>query len=167
MNTELWIERGPLYCAEFLYNLPVLQFYATAGGFEFLLQSLDVPFLLQLFRASAPSPLESHSCWSITLLWQTWRLQSPSCLPHIDLHCLSAHKSPPSLQVLWECMCALCLHTQQQLPSQRSPKRIPGLYLIRTHHTNLGVDWQVHFPHSACSSTAAIPMNNQAPRVVL
>lgn len=72
----------------------------------------------------------------------------------------------------WVCVPAcVCTHVFTHPPAPpplvELPKRLPGPYLICTHHSNLGLGWQAHFPHSAWSSTAAMPRNNQAPRVVL
>lgn len=83
---------------------------------------------------------------------------------------------PDSLQIRAISLCAPCVmcvsayvFTCPPAPPSFTelPKRLPGPYLICTHHSNLGLGWQAHFPHSAWSSTAAMPRNNQAPRVVL
>lgn len=43
---------------------------------------------------------------------------------------------------------SMCVFTHPAAPSipMTPPKRLPGLYLICTHQSNLGPGWQAHFP---------------------
>lgn len=118
------------------------------------------------FVLTHPSPRGSWTCCSTTTCWLAHGYESPSCLSYIDLLLPTAYKSEISRQVFWV---FLCVFTHPAAPSipLTLPKRLPGLYLICTHQSNLGPGWQAHFPHSAWSSTAVMSRTNQAPRVVL